>query len=1022
MESDDTDDTDARDDTEDFSYERNCQSREVRAIGPFNKKKEKIAECTVVRCKAVEIKDPFNSSKEDDGSWRRVHKGTSVLISGEDQSPMMALVHEVYKVICEDDEEEEDALMKVTWLYRDKEVKARNKRPSSCKAGSVINKKKESGSVREVFYTAHSDHVLAHHVIHPCLVHFQRVKDQLPFQTIKIGQHTLQKPMKGFICRRFFDTNGKKCYSLDDVADDIRAITFEDHLVLEVQELLQATHRQLDAWLQHTPRWYPEKQPSAPAGGSCELQDSIGKEAVPELPAKASNSIAQKGSSEDMKKQHRLHDSAKDVPSRKRPRLDDNQRGMPNQKVKSEHSQKAWRHLERTVSDPGALRLGGDIASLTRRRSVDCGKHTWESAHDGHHSEPSGSVSLACDRRAQEKSAEHNKETKPTANNNKRQASPPVQNDEDEDSDDNMSLMQRHKKQALARSRLAGSPMDLSKFIKKHGDMFDVKIPKEFTHSGETRTELVFGGRFRSRAEAEKVCLTGLKMSRSDLKKYVKANATKFGADPSTGRPPPEPVEAPMLDPRLGNLKRSAKGTEGLRGLPRGQKRQKRLRQKGAPGGETASTSQPPGPSPFSHRPEQDTPDLEDSPLQDPNRPRLGASVNVASTSSPSLADGPGMLAFPRQPPTSRLGADKPCRLPAAAAGEEASVADSCKATGDVGVKPSGVALQDGGSDGPTSKGEVGVALDIDMDVSKDPDVVVETDVAAGANYGRTPANSVPGTMDTETLLQTASNNKGAPGPDNEKVEQDQNLHAKDWKEADLAVGGAPPIGVQSGKDEPPEVGTLSQGATRDTQQLSGYVFRDCLICMEPGLAECSEFGKGFLEETIYKGLWDRFVRDLDRGMSAALVVKVDRDSNQCNMLLSIRQSEKAGKAGGFRYTMFATKWVLAWPKTELRDGCQDMQEDGSNGAPADFCASGQGAYIEDDSSVIMGGYIGMGGFGVWLTVEALVQLGYLEEALQASAKQGELPAAMSVDGEVSSSSDGDGDSESTSDVDIGIG
>ena len=70
-------------------------------------------------------------------------------------------------------------------------------------------------------------------------VHFQRNKDPLPIQTIRIGSITVQKPMKGFVCRRFYDTNGRKLYTIDEVADDVRAITFEDDVVVEVCHKLQ---------------------------------------------------------------------------------------------------------------------------------------------------------------------------------------------------------------------------------------------------------------------------------------------------------------------------------------------------------------------------------------------------------------------------------------------------------------------------------------------------------------------------------------------------------------------------------------------------------------------------------------------------------------------------------------------------------------------------------------------------------------------------------------------------------------
>lgn len=79
--------------------------------------------------------------------------------AGEDDCPMMAVVHKVFKVVSglEDDdiqcEGAENALLEVTWLYRQKEVVAKKKKPSQCKVGAELNGKKEPGAVREVSAT-----------------------------------------------------------------------------------------------------------------------------------------------------------------------------------------------------------------------------------------------------------------------------------------------------------------------------------------------------------------------------------------------------------------------------------------------------------------------------------------------------------------------------------------------------------------------------------------------------------------------------------------------------------------------------------------------------------------------------------------------------------------------------------------------------------------------------------------------------------------------------------------------------
>ena len=128
----------------------------------------------------------------------------------------------------------------------------------------------------------------------------------------------------------------------------------------------------------------------------------------------------------------------------------------------------------------------------------------------------------------------------------------------DSASDDAIPLTQLFEKKKTAEKETS-APADVSKFISKFGAAFDVKLPKEFTHGGETRKELVFSGRFQTRAQAEKVCRTGLKMDHAALKEYVKANAKEFGVDPLTGRPPPETSGNPVLG-RQGSLLRGSTG------------------------------------------------------------------------------------------------------------------------------------------------------------------------------------------------------------------------------------------------------------------------------------------------------------------------------------------------------------------------------------------------------------------------------------------------------------------------------
>ncbi|CAD7702771.1 unnamed protein product [Ostreobium quekettii] len=1014
-------------DDEVFSYDQNCQPRKVRIIGTFSQKKERIDKYTVTRCKTVEIKDPF-TNRNGGKPWRKVFEGSTVLIHGEDTLPMMALVHKLYKIDSGTrDGRQVDALLKVTWLYRDKEVKSTNKKPSSCTAGAILNRKKESESVREVFYTAHSDTVLAHHIIHPCLVHFQRSNDPLPFQDVQIGQNSLKKHMKGFVCRRFYDTSGKKCYFLDAVADDVRAIKFEDHLVLEVQDLLKATRRQIDAWHAHNPRWYLNERPGSAAGRLGEVQEGGTDGGVPFGNDVANQSAVAEGNSEDRQQQHRPFDAVKGSTNRKRQWVGDQQGAMPDWKSqKTDVKHTPWRRLDRTVSDPVIPELKANTSNLQRQMSLDAVKITWEPNLQSYHSQPSGSVPLH-DGHTARHSTGPSKEAKPKTDTKTPQASVSLQvsSREDDESDDDIPLSQRYKQQTCKaelqiakRAKTANTPANPDLYIRRNGDRFDVKIPKAFTHGGETRTELVFSGSFTSRDKAEKVCIAAMHMDHADLKDYVKANAAEFGADPRTGRPPVEPAVPLTVIPKRENKSCGSKRTEVLHETPR--EVEKQLRRQATPVSEITPTSPVQGPTPFSCPPQPDTAEVEHSPRQGRTENNIKQEMpsgkrGVTMPTSQVLA---GELAQPhslQEDLQIALGADTPCRLSSA---EEGAMV--VRAYDDSLLQRYPMVTY------KTAEGEV-----------KRGRLIPEEDVAAlkAVDQRACDSSEVLGADCKDAALSVEPRPTGTPvsEPDDgppQAVDSEQNIlgsealteavegvpKAEDKQEGSPVAGNE--LNMRSFKELQGKVDIFLEGrANEDTEgDLIGYSFRDCLICMEHRFAEFTEFTAGFLERAVHRGLWDLFLSDVDKGARTALVLKVDTDSGECYIMFSIRQSDRSDRTDNCRHTLFATEWVLAWPQVNLKDSIEELQQQENSGGNAGYCPSGQGAYLEDGSGAIIGGCIGMGHFDMWLIVDALVQLGYLEEPNVLSGST--LTAGMCKD-VGKTSKDGAGDESETSDEEI---
>ena len=151
-------------------------------------------------------------------------------------------------------------------------------------------------------------------------------------------------------------------------------------------------------------------------------------------------------------------------------------------------------------------------------------------------------------------------------------------------------------------------------------------------------------------------------------------------------------------------------------------------------------------------------------------------------------------------------------------------------------------------------------------------------------------------------------------------------------------------------------------------------------------------------------------------------MVKADWDNSEYSMLSKIWKSDGSDPKKAFKYALFAMKFVHVWPRIELKDGTEAFEENRDDGLSG-RCPPGTGSYIEDDGGVIMGGFVNIDGLHVWLTVGALVQLGYLNELTPPlDISEGHEGSAPKNDvSDVEARRGNDADDEDSDELDIGF-
>ncbi|GMH40139.1 hypothetical protein BSKO_08043 [Bryopsis sp. KO-2023] len=214
-----------------YPYATDCESRKVEL--DFG---EGIGVCMAQQCKSV-VKSETVTINQDD----------VVYVEGGEGPWLVGLVCKLYKCSKIQGRDGPSYVASVLWMYQWGDIKKKYHKKyhrSNEKYGNV----RFPDGYREVMFSAHEDTVDILAVVRPIKVWFVNYGDgqfKFPEVTYIMGDSIRSEPVKGMICCRFIDTSTFALFPLEAVRRDKKSITFEDHLIPQVNAVMSRT----DAWI-----------------------------------------------------------------------------------------------------------------------------------------------------------------------------------------------------------------------------------------------------------------------------------------------------------------------------------------------------------------------------------------------------------------------------------------------------------------------------------------------------------------------------------------------------------------------------------------------------------------------------------------------------------------------------------------------------------------------------------------------------------------------------------------------------